>query len=223
MVNNLKKYQHLIWDWNGTIIDDVRVCVAVLNGILATYNKPLVTVEQYRREFDFPVIDFYSKLGIDFSKISYDTIAKQYISQYNRKQYECCLQNGAMEVLKSISEKNIGQSILSAYNQQMLEEIVKYFGLFDLFDNIAGLSDYYAKSKLESGKALVKKLGLAGGSVLLIGDTTHDYEVAKQIGANCVLIDDGHQERKRLEATNTVVVNSIIEIPDLLNLNSEDT
>lgn len=223
MVNILKRYQHLIWDWNGTIIDDVSVCVEILNSILVSCDKPLITVERYRSEFDFPVADFYSKLGIDFSKISYDIIAKEYINQYNKQQYECRLQAGALEILKSISEKGIGQSILSAYNQQMLDEVVKYFGIFDLFDNITGLSDFYAKSKLENGRALIKKLDMTSDRILLIGDTTHDYEVAEQIGADCILIDDGHQERKRLEATNAVVVHSIIEIPDLLNLNSEDT
>jgi phosphoglycolate phosphatase len=216
MLNSLKHYRHIIWDWNGTLIDDVRACVEVLNNILAGYGKSLLTLEQYRREFDFPVADYYTKLGIDFSKVSYDIVAKQYISQYNIKQYECGLQIGAKEVLKTISDKGIGQSILSAYNQQMLEEAVKYFGLYDFFDNIVGLSDFYAKSKIENGKELIKKLGLTGGSVLLIGDTTHDYEVAEQIGADCVLIDDGHQERKRLKATNALVVNTITDIPDLL-------
>ena len=212
----MKKYQHLIWDWNGTIINDVRTCVEVLNSILVFYDKPQVTLEQYRSEFDFPVADYYQKLGIDFSKVSYDVVAEQYITQYNKKQYECALQNGAMEVLKTIADKGIGQSILSAYNQTMLEEVVRYFGLIDFFDNLVGLSDFYANSKLDNGRELIKKLGLSGDSVLLIGDTTHDYEVAEQIGADCALIDDGHQERKRLEAANAVVVNSITDIPELL-------
>ena len=216
MVNNLKKYRHLIWDWNGTIIDDVRTCVGVLNSILEFYDKPQVTIEQYRKEFDFPVADYYEKLGIDFSKVSYDVVAEQYISQYNKKQYECPLQSGALEVLKNISDKGLGQSILSAYNQEMLEEIVKYFNLTNFFDNIVGLSDFYAKSKLDNGRDLIKKLELIGEDVLLIGDTTHDYEVAEQIGSNCALINDGHQERKRLEATNAIVVNSIKDIPNLL-------
>ena len=216
MVSSLKKYKHLIWDWNGTLIDDVRTCIEVLNSILVFYAKPQVTLEQYRDEFDFPVADYYEKLGIDFSKVSYDVVAEQYISQYNKKQYECGLQSGAKDVLKTISNKGIGQSILSAYNQEMLEEIVKHFGLYDFFDNIVGLSDFYAKSKLENGRDLIKKLELTGEDVLLIGDTTHDYEVAEQIGADCALIDDGHQERKRLEATNAVVVNAITDIPDLL-------
>ena len=115
MVNSLKKYRHLIWDWNGTIIDDVHVCVDVLNSILDGYDKPHVTLEQYRREFVFPVADFYIKLGIDFSKVSYGVAAKQYISQYNKKQYECGLQSGAMEVLKTISDKGIGRSGLGPH------------------------------------------------------------------------------------------------------------
>lgn len=216
MVNILKKYRHVIWDWNGTIIDDVHVCVDVLNNILTGYDKEKVTLEKYRSEFDFPVVDYYTKLGFDFSKVSYDEIAKQYISQYNKKQYECSLQSGAAEVLKTVAEKGLGQSILSAYNQKMLEEVVKYFGLVDFFDNLVGLSDFYAKSKLENGKELIKKLGLTGSSVLLIGDTTHDYEVAEQIGTDCVLIDDGHQERKRLESTSALIASAITDIPEML-------
>ena len=213
MVSNLKKYRHIVWDWNGTLIDDVEACVGVVNTLLVRYGIAETTLEQYLREFDFPVIDYYRKLGFDFDKVSFDRIAEEYIAIYRKKQFECSLQENAEDVVKLCADGGVGQSILSAYNQKTLEEVIEFFGLKHFFTRIVGLNDLYAACKIENGRNLLKKLALAGSDVLLIGDTVHDFKVAQQIGADCILIDDGHQSREKLESTGAVVLASIKEVP----------
>ncbi len=207
----LERYRHIIWDWNGTLLDDAWLCVDILNTLLEKYGKDSVTLEAYMNEFDFPVQKYYESLGFDFTKESFAQVAADYISIYDKRRFECELTRGAVEALNHFSKKNVTQSILSAYQQSMLEEIVGHFGLTPFFAHLAGLNDYYAAGKINSGKLLIEKLDFPQGDILLIGDTLHDYEVAAELGIDCVLIE-GHNCCEKLKKANVPVYKSLMEI-----------
>ena len=62
------KYKHVIWDWNGTLVDDTWLFVDIMNGVLKDRNLQGITLDDYRNVFDFPVEDYYTKLGFNFQK-----------------------------------------------------------------------------------------------------------------------------------------------------------
>lgn len=189
----IEKYKHIIWDWNGTILNDVDLSLNLINGLLTMYNLKTLTLHEYRDCFTIPVRKYYEKAGFDFAKDSFEVIGKKWMDEYERRKYECGLYTGIKEVLEKINNLNIGQSILSAYSQHTLEEMVEHFGLTKYFTYIIGLDNIYAASKLHLGKDLISRLGVENGEVLLIGDTLHDLEVATEIGADCILVAAGHQ------------------------------
>ncbi len=208
----MQKYKHIVWDWNGTLLNDAKTCVSILNEILSRRGMAKITFEQYREKFDFPVKDYYRRIGFDFSVEPFEIVANEYIEAYRHRQFECRLQKGAEKILKEFVQKGLKQSILSAYYQEMLEEVVKFFGIRELFFRVIGLNDYYASSKVESGKVLLKELKLKPGDVVLIGDTVHDFEVASEIGVDCILIADGHNQREKLESCGVTVLDSIEQV-----------
>ena len=209
-MNHIK---HIIWDWNGTLFNDVELCRDIINGILARRNLGGLSLEKYRAIFTFPVKNYYEKAGLDFSIYPFEDLGREWMDEYERRKSECGLHEGADQMLDLISAKGIGQSILSAYSQHTLEEIVKSFGLDKYFSHMAGLDHIYATSKIENGRELIKKLGNAKGETLFIGDTVHDFEVAREIGADCILIADGHQDKETLKSTSVPVYNSLKDIP----------
>ena len=201
----IEKYKHVIWYWNGTIINDLDLCVELINGLLIERRLKTLTAESYREVFTIPVKNYYAKLGFDFSKESFEIVGKQWMTEYERRKFECGLYDGVKNVLQKINQLGIGLSILSAYSQHTLDEMVEYHGLTNYFTHIVGLDNIYAASKLHLGKDLMKRLGNGKGETLLIGDTEHDYEVACEIGAYCVLIANGHQSKKKLEKLGAIV------------------
>lgn len=211
----MKEYKHIIWDWNGTLFDDAHLCVQILNGSLARRGMAGVSVEQYEAEFGFPVKDYYEKLGFDFSQVPFDEIAKEFIEEYNEKRFECQLRTDALCVLQTCLDAGLGQSILSAYQQDMLEEIVEFFGIRNFFKKLFGLNDYYANCKVAHGRELMSQLDVAPEFVLMVGDTIHDFEVAKEIGCDCVLMPSGHQSRERLLTCGAGVMDSLEKIAKL--------
>ena len=67
------KYKHVIWDWNGTLVDDTWLFVDIMNGVLKDRNLQGITLDDYRNVFDFPVQDYYTKLGFNFSEEAFET------------------------------------------------------------------------------------------------------------------------------------------------------
>lgn len=209
----MSRIKHIIWDWNGTLFNDVELCREIINGILARRNLSLLSLTEYRSIFTFPVKDYYVKAGLDLSKYSFEELGREWMNEYELRKDECGLHEGAAGILEQISEAGIGQSILSAYSQRSLEQIVNRFGLEKYFSHMNGLDHIYATSKIENGKQLIKKLGSSGDENLFIGDTVHDFEVSKEIGASCILIADGHQSEEKLGTCGVEVYNSLKEIP----------
>ena len=209
----IANYKHIIWDWNGTIINDVNLCVELINWLLEERRLKNVSVEEYKNIFTIPVRNYYAALGFDFEKESFEIVGRQWMDEYERRKFECVVYDGVIEVMEKIKTAGIGQSILSAYSQHTLEEMVDHFGLSKYFSHIVGLDNIYAASKLHLGKQLIQKLG--SGKTLMIGDTEHDHEVAVEMGADCILLASGHQDRKRLENCGVTVLNNISELLQL--------
>lgn len=215
-MQTMKKYRHIIWDFNGTLLNDTWLCVEILNTMLARRKRAAVTQDRYRDEFDFPVESYYRKIGFDFSIESYDTIADEFLRPYNSRLVECTLQGGVIDTLNHIKACGIGQSVLSAYQHTLLESAINRLGITDYFAHIVGLDHVYADSKLVIGKRLIETLDINPAQVLLIGDTTHDHQVASHIGADCVLIAHGHHPRHRLTNATAIVFDNLADVINLL-------
>jgi len=207
------RHRHVIWDWNGTLLDDAWLCVEILNGLLHEAGLPALTVEEYRADFSFPVLGFYERRGFDFTTHSFDEVSRRYIGAYNARRYECRLQPGTVEALRELGAAGIEQSVLSAYHEETLREVVAHYGLANFFTRLSGLDNIRADGKVARGQAHLRALELheAAHTVLLIGDTAHDHEVAAALGADCLLLHHGHMHPERLEGRGAPVVASLEE------------
>ena len=212
MIEGLSKYKHIIWDWNGTLINDIWLVVEIMNKMLKKRNMPGIDLKKYREIFDFPVIDYYAKLGFNFSKESFEELTVEFISEYYTRFNECKLFNEVEEVLKKIRDMGIPQSILSASKEDVLIEKIKYYGIDKYFNRIIGLENHYAESKVEKGKEWIAELNLDPQDVLLMGDTAHDYDVSKHIGCDCLLVANGHYSYERLAKLGVDVIGTLKEM-----------
>ncbi len=196
--------KHIIWDWNGTLLDDVQACVDSINCMLAPRNLPTISRQQYRDIFDFPVKSYYARLGFDMQNEDWDEMAKEFHRHYAEFSAKAKLRTDALETLESLHGNNRPMSILSASEITILENMLKEHNIRHYFTHVFGLNNLYATSKLDQGRLLIKKLKLPPEDILLIGDTNHDHEVAEELGIQCVLLTGGHQSEHRLAGTSTI-------------------
>lgn len=164
---------------------------------------------QYQAIFGFPVVDYYRRLGFDFSVESFERLAAEYCEVYDARVHECALHQQAVAALDGAASHGLSQSILSAHKHSSLLDVLQHFDLTDYFSEIAGLADGNAAGKTDAGRSLIARLGIDPARIVLVGDTTHDYEVADELGVDCVLVADGHHSKTRLESVHLHVLESL--------------
>ena len=211
------KYDTIVWDWNGTLFDDLAISIDVNNTLLAQENLPtLPDIDAYRAVFRFPVIDCYIDLGFDFSKTPFAVLADRYVETYNAHRHLVQLTPGAVEALEAVQARGIRQVVLSAGKQDQLMEQMSPFPILHYFSEIQGVSDHYGHSKRDLAVNWMAARGLDPQRTLFIGDTVHDFEVASACGADCILVTTGHQCEERLRATGKPVIRALSEVSDYL-------
>ena len=211
------KYDYLVLDFNGTIIDDVDLCLNILNHLLEERHYKKVSLEEYKHIFTFPIKKYYINAGFDLEKYSFTSISNEFISLYQKASLNCKLYEGINELIDKCNNNRIKVVLLSASQIDNLKEQTDHFGLSEKFEAILGTSNMEAASKVESGKNYFKDK--QDKKILFVGDTTHDAEVASAIGADALLITHGHQARDILLKANPLkVIDSFKEVEDILGI-----
>ena len=206
----MSKYKHIFWDWNGTIIDDAALCVRVTNTLLERRDTALIDLPVYLEKFTFPVINFYHAIGFDFTEKEYPEVAHEWISEYKNLFYDNSSLNGdVIGALELIKNKQMTQSILSACESTLLNDSIDHLNLRPYFKDVHGTDNVRAHGKVDLARSVIEELHCENHEALLFGDTIHDYEVAQEIGIDCVLIAQGHQSEARLRQCGAPVISDI--------------
>ncbi|MDP1918488.1 MAG: HAD family hydrolase [Myxococcales bacterium] len=209
--------RHVIWDWNGTLLDDAWLCVEVMNELLGQHALPPVDARRYEALFRFPVVDYYRELGFDFERTPFEAVGTAFINGYQARQHECRLQPHVHETFDALENRGVTMSVLSASQQSRLEAQARHHDVTERFVRLLGLDHHYADGKLELGRRWMSELNHAADEVLLIGDTDHDLHVAQALGIRCVLVPSGHQSRERLAQTGATLVDSLEQVAQLVD------
>lgn len=212
MKNHPFPYSHIIWDWNGTLLDDRWLCIESINTLLLDRNLPPLDGDKYSRIFRFPVRDYYQEAGFDFFREPFEVPAMEFISLYDRRKKECRLQKGAVNALELFAGMGCSQYLLSASETGMLEEMTGHFGIAGFFKITKGLDNHYAHGKGDLGLELLSTLGVPAESIVMIGDTCHDKEVADLLGIDAILCTNGHFPRERLVQCGAFLVKDLDEL-----------
>lgn len=209
--------KHVIWDWNGTLLDDIDISMEALNVLLKQERLPLVhDISEYRRYFQFPVIEYYKKVGFDFNKTPFSKLAEGYMAYYQPNSLQCQLHAHVEETLQYLQAKDIRQYVLSASNLSFLHQQMAEYDITCYLDGVFGLDNIHAHSKAELAKTFVKEHHIHGDEAVFIGDSVHDSEVAHGAGCRCILIANGHEHKDKLLQTGNIVVDVMKEIPSLI-------
>lgn len=208
LLSHLDGKAHVIWDWNGTLLDDVDLAVAAIGEVLQAHGLPPIDRTTYRNTFCFPIPEYYRRLGFTFDEATFDALTQQFVSCYRKRKGLLKLHEGTKEVLQAVRDRRHTQSVLSAAHEQDLRTLLDHFAIGHLFDHVYGLSDHYAVSKIQRGRQLLDQSGVDAAKTVLIGDTDHDWEVGQSLGIEVILLGDGHQHVDRLKHLKARIVAS---------------
>ena len=204
------KYQYIIWDWNGTIMDDVGIALDAVNDMLSQWCRPVISLKEYRKAIDTPIIHFYEHF-FDMKETSFDWIAVRFNEYYAAHQEDLSLQEGVLEKLEEFRQKGCRQIILSSSSEAIIKRYAQSYGIEKYFEAVLGADNLLSESKIQRAVRYFGENQIDLTHAVLVGDTVHDFEVAQELGTDCVLLACGHQDRDSLAACGCPVYENIRE------------
>jgi len=208
--------RHIVWDWNGTLLDDLHVVIEAVNRSMGLLGIDPIDEDGYRDHFTRPVRSFYdSLLGRLVSDLEWDRLNQGFHDHYYTLVPAARLAPDATEALRVVEEGGWRQSLLSMSPQPYLEWMVAAIGIEDFFEVIDGLSGPTGGTKAEHLKAHLAKLAVDPSGAVVIGDTPDDASAARHVGAAVVLYDGGSHHLPALEEVGVPIAHTLLEAVDL--------
>lgn len=202
----------ILWDWNGTILNDSVICIDAMNKLLRRYSYPSISRDTYETYFDFPVSEYYQNIGWNFEKHPFEKVGIEFMSFYQQDIVQAGLQKDVMETFKLFRQSGKQQFLISAMEHNLLLKLTGKYKLHEVFDAINGIENHYGNGKEHLFKMVMDKNNLKPSDILMIGDTLHDAEIAESLGIDCLLFYSGHQSEKRLKSAGKPVFYSYGEL-----------
>ena len=216
--NEPMNFDTVVFDYNGTLIDDTNLCHELLNKLLTLRGHPTVTRERYLEIFQFPIKSYYVAAGFDFEsgRDEFEPLARIFTDDYlARYPKECSLFGDVISSLRQLKDKEL--LVISATDQQYLDAELKHYGIWDYLTAAVGIKGIEINSKLKEAVSYFSEHPHDMNKVLFVGDTDHDVAVARAVGAKIALISRGHQSAHRLqEAKPDFIFSTIEEMVDSL-------
>lgn len=202
------KYKAIIWDWNGTLMDDLDAAFGAVNKMLGDRGRELISLEQYYSYLETPISKFYAHL-FDLNKVSLDDLLREYHINYEALASNLPADNSVYRLLSELKRKGYRQAVLSAYESSSLNRWICRYGIGDIADIVSGADNFHAESKLVRAKQVMDSLCLLPDECVFVGDTLHDFELANELGSDCVLLTSGHNCKADLEKCGCVLADSL--------------
>lgn len=214
--------RHVIWDWNGTLFDDLEIVVASVNVSLRAVGAPPIDVDTYRAVYQRPLHRFYEALlGRPVLPEEMRSIDDDFHAAYHALLDQARLTVDARRAVELVAERGQTQSVLSMWWHDRLVPAVRFFGLEDRMLAVDGHRGTPGASKEKHLAGHVEQLtrlfpGLVRREAMaVIGDVTDDADAARAVGVGCVLYDGGSQPRAVLEAAGVPVAATLVEAVEM--------
>jgi phosphoglycolate phosphatase-like HAD superfamily hydrolase len=201
---------HLVWDWNGTLLDDLSLVVSSTNSAFQAIGGRSVDADEHRRVFRRPVAEFYAEIlerAVDAEE--FGRLDRIFHDAYRLGLTSTSLAADAKEAIKSWPGS---QSLLSMWFHHELVPALDTYGLTGLFTRVDGLRTEVG-GDLKAGHLArhLDELGVSGDEAVLIGDSLDDASAAASVGAACVLYTGGFTDPARLRASGVPVADTLVD------------
>lgn len=212
-----------VWDWNGTLFDDMAATHIATNESLAFFGKKPITLEQEQEIFTFPLIHFYEKMGVSVDQYleHAEEVGNLFHETYNAHKQNCDLAKDTKKILSWLQVNNITSIILSNHRQETLDSDVQHFGIEDYFETISGNQNpatiISGLNKQERLQEYIQGHGYKNDDVMIIGDSHEEPEIAHKLNIMGISISGGLLSPSRLEKyKKDYVIDCLSELPEIL-------
>ena len=138
------KIKNIIWDWNGTIVNDAFLFIQIMTGLLKAAGLPQISSVDYKNKFCFPIQNYWRLLVFSFTEKTFNKMNAQFIVNYKKQMYRPLLHLGIKSLFVLLKKRKINQFVVSASENSLLENSIKHYGLSSSFRAVCGVDNLHA-------------------------------------------------------------------------------
>ena len=213
----------IVWDWNGTLLNDTEAVMACNNLILENIGRGPISEDKFREHFIHPTRNFYAALGLSDEELErvMGMERNAFHDAYEAMAAEMSLHAGASEILQELRAHNVLSLIVSNHITGEIRRLLKQHDIEHHFEQViayisrgAQFRDMTKGQKLEQ---YVEENGLNGANALIVGDTMEEVDIARSLGMISVAITGGvHAEHRLRGKKPDYVIHSLHELRPIL-------
>lgn len=206
---------YVIWDWSGTLIDDVALSLGAVNRMLEVRGLEALSTDRYRELYTFPMDGLFRSLGLfpeGGQPEAFTALVDEYVEGYTRRAMRFNLRPGAREALERMKEAGHDQVLITSSRNSVLRKQVYRSRLGGYFESVLGTWSSLPANTCTVARMYLTSRGIGGGGAVFVGDTTGVADTAREIGSRCVLVSGGHESRRRLGAAGCRVFGGLDEV-----------
>ena len=201
---------HLVWDWNGTVLNDFEIILRSTNDSFGDHGLPPITADQYRTQIKMPIRAFYADiLGHEPTDEEWEAMDATFHKYYVAYEREARLSDGLPDLFRHWAGRGRSQSLLSMYHDDKLVPVVRHHGISHHFALVQGTRPPRPARKAEHLADHLRQLRLDPARVVLIGDSPDDANAAFSVGARVILYGGGFAAAAALQATGAPIADTL--------------
>ncbi len=203
-------FKNLIFDWSGTLGDDMALTIEATNYVLAQYGRAPLDVKQFRNEFQLPYPDYYAWKT---PEAALEDLENHYRFAFDHSETPVTLIPHAMDFMLWCRSRGIRCFALTSMDPRAFEEQSRQLGIYPFFEGIhSGIhnKEHYI------GRVMAQH-GLQPAETAFIGDMQHDIRAAHCAGITGIGVLTGYNNAAQLaEAEPELTVPHLAALRGLL-------
>ncbi|UFW88375.1 HAD hydrolase-like protein [Bradyrhizobium barranii] len=198
----------LVFDWNGTLLDDAYALLETTNAILDRFGRAAIDMKTFREHCDVPVSLLFRNLGLSQDELA--TVDRDgsaiFLDAYETLAGKADLREGARRILELARREAASSIIVSSYIVDPLRSQLRRLGINDYIDDVLAFesrdTQFKSMSKGERLRLYMQKNNLKPASTFIIGDMPVETDIARNLGLISISITGGFVSELRLRAAH---------------------
>lgn len=212
-----RRFDLIAFDWDGTLFDSTALIVRCIQASCSDLQVEVPSDRQAAYVIGLGLEDALRSAAPGLARERYPELGARYRHHYYAKQHELTLFDGTLSMLHALKGRNRWLAVATGKGRRGLDEALQTAQLKGVFDATRTADETASKPNPQMLLELMRELGTAPGRTLMVGDTTHDLQMAVNAGIDCVAVSYGaHQPAAFAEYSPLAVTHSMAELHDWL-------
>lgn len=212
-MKNLNQKSLIIFDWDGTLMDSAAAIVASIQAAAIDLGLPPPTEDKARHVIGLGLREALSYALPELEAGRHRQMAERYGHHYRAQDQDLKLFDGAESLVRDLAAAGYALAVATGKSRAGLNRALAASGLAGRFHATRCADECHSKPHPQMLEQLMEELGVPPSLTLMIGDTTHDLEMARNAGTSALGVSYGAHSREALESMAALrCVDSVAEL-----------